>query len=158
MSEQVKKCRSVAVQHPVGNPRIWVDNVKEESGRWLTPTEVLMAQAFPVHPQLHKNWKVCPFNFPRELRRPRAVCAQSGNSMSILCTYIIALHSAVCFREANRADRRWVLNLAFCFYVSSNTVYQWFDGQFIPHLPQVPFTQVKIERNHFLQVYRLCTF
>lgn len=84
---------------------IWVDNVKEDCGRWLSPTEVLMAQAFPVHPELHKNWKVCPFNFPRALRRPRAVCAQSGNSMSILCTYIIALHSAVCFRAPNRADR-----------------------------------------------------
>ena len=95
--------------------------MKEDCGRWLSPTEVLMAQAFPVHPELHKNWKVCPFNFPRALRRPRAVCAQSGNSMSILCTYIIALHSAVCFREANRADRTGSPNLAVCFFVSSST-------------------------------------
>lgn len=59
--------------------------------RWFFPTESLLAQAFPVHPIINKGWKVCPFNFPRAQRKSRQVCAQAGNSMSIVCTYVLCM-------------------------------------------------------------------
>ncbi len=75
--------------------------------RWLFPTECLLVQAFPVHPIINKGWKVCPFNFPRAERKARQVCAQAGNSMSILCTYICALHGLVCHRvPVSSSDRK----------------------------------------------------
>ena len=76
-------------------------------GRWLLPTECLLGQSFPVHPALHAGFKICCFNFNRPGRKGRQICAQAGNSMNVVCPFICALHSAVCWQpvaETNRTE------------------------------------------------------
>ena len=96
---------------PLQQLRIWVNRVPgledqpQPPGRWLFPTELLLAQAFPCHPSFHKDWQVSPFNFARPDRKARQVSAQAGNSMSVLCTFLCALHSLTCLRAPQSPDR-----------------------------------------------------
>ena len=105
-------------------PRIWVENPQEpcplnmqSSGlskvecharhcsRWMTATESLLMQGFPVHPRLHQGFRISCFNFDRQGRRATHVRAQSGNSMCVLCPYVCLLHSAACWRAVTSSNR-----------------------------------------------------
>ena len=127
---------------------IWVDNPllpgqPPACSRWFFSTECLLAQAFPVHPIINKGWKVCPFNFPRAQRKSHQVCAQAGNSMSIVCTYILcALHGMVCHRIPVFSDRKrdWETNSSQKVWTKSrrwgswsqtrSNSKQWFERQY----------------------------
>lgn len=62
-------------------------------GRWLTGTEALVAQAFPLHHSLHQNIKVCSFHVPSEsLRASRVMRQQAGNSMNIFAMTVQFLY------------------------------------------------------------------
>ncbi|CAJ1459978.1 unnamed protein product, partial [Effrenium voratum] len=63
--------------------------------RWLTGTEALCGQGFPVHPQVASSIPLpfCSFHEKRESRTSRHMCAQSGNSMNVLVMAVIDLHS-----------------------------------------------------------------
>ena len=81
--------------------------------RWLLPTECLLGQSFPVHPILHADWKISCYNFKRPDRKARQVCAQAGNSMNVVCPFICALHSAVCWQPSAETDRTASLQTLF---------------------------------------------
>ena len=70
--------------------------------RWLFGTECLLTQGFPVHPLLHKDYRISCFNFPRKPgdRKPRAVCAQAGNSMNVVCPLAAALYGICNWQDA----------------------------------------------------------
>ena len=124
---KIKTSSPIAFTPPTPTqPRLWVDDVYEPSqslgkdaylnsaphrggeracGRWLLPTECLLFQAFPVHPVLHQNFKICAFNWPRPGRKARHVMQQAGNSMHTICPFICALHSAVCWKPYVESDR-----------------------------------------------------
>ncbi|CAK0833972.1 unnamed protein product [Prorocentrum cordatum] len=62
--------------------------------RWLSPTESLVAQGFPVHPHFPRRAPgelLCSFNAARSDRTPRTVGSQSGNAMHVNVAGIVAL-------------------------------------------------------------------
>ena len=61
-------------------------------GRWLSGREALLAQAFPVHPELHKDLCVCSFHFESSTRVARVMRAQAGNSMNLFAIYVQLLY------------------------------------------------------------------
>lgn len=67
----------------------------KQTGRWLSGTEALVAQAFPVHHTLHKNFRVCPFNvaLPHDgCRSSRVMRQQAGNSMNLFAITVQFLY------------------------------------------------------------------
>ena len=66
--------------------------------RWLTGSELLVTQGFPVLPGLWgedpKNFPVlCSFNIPRPSRTSRHLRDQAGDSMNTMVMTMLALHS-----------------------------------------------------------------
>lgn len=52
-------------------------------GRWLSGSEALLLQGFPVHPVLHKGLKLSSYHFPNPSRSSRTMRTQAGNSMHV---------------------------------------------------------------------------
>ena len=74
--------------------------------RWMTPTEALATQGFPVHPHFpprvpsalsRPGELLCSFNFPQP-RKLRATCGQAGNSMNVTCAGVLDLHYLCCLK------------------------------------------------------------
>lgn len=70
--------------------------------RWMSPTEALATQGFPVHPLFPaRPQPLCSFNVVRpQPRKLRAVCGQAGNSMNVNCAGVIDLHYLCCLQPA----------------------------------------------------------
>ena len=69
---------------------VWSDHV----GRWLSPTEALACQHFPVVPYLHSpDLKLTSFHFDRQGRSGRHIGPQVGNSMHCGVMGLLQLHS-----------------------------------------------------------------
>ncbi len=67
---------------------IFCDSIPRSPRRWVTATEALLLQGFPVHPEFpgpplgERNFT--SFN-THILRAPRKVCERAGNSMNVNC-------------------------------------------------------------------------
>lgn len=83
-----------------------VDKVAKDDaqGRWLTGTELLVTQAWPLHPTLRKGrgYLWCPFHVETGSadgpdgsapRLSRVLRQQAGNSMNIFVLQVHMLHS-----------------------------------------------------------------
>lgn len=75
------------------------DDGDERQGRWLTGTEALLAQAFPVHHGIHKGLHLCCFNVPAKSedgpsfqRVSRVMRQQAGNSMNLFAMTVQYLY------------------------------------------------------------------
>lgn len=69
------------------------DDTDANLGRWMTGTEAMVAQAFPLHHSLHQNIKVCSFHVPSEtIRVSRAMRQQAGNSMNLFAMTVQFLY------------------------------------------------------------------
>ena len=75
------------------------DDGDERQGRWLTGTEALLAQAFPVHHGIHKGFRLCCFNVPAKSedgplfqRVSRVMRQQAGNSMNLFAMTVQYLY------------------------------------------------------------------
>ena len=66
-----------------------------ESGRWLTGSELLVTQAWPVHAALHlkKGYRWRPFHVDLPSGRvSRVMRQQAGNSMNLFVITVHMLH------------------------------------------------------------------
>lgn len=71
---------------------VWSDTCAPP--RWMTATELLMCQGFPVVPFVHEPADhLSVFSFPNEHRNGRHVAAQAGNSMHVAVMALIQIHS-----------------------------------------------------------------
>ena len=68
-------------------------------GRWLSGTEALVAQGFPVHPIMHpeetkekRGMNLCSFNWWRPGRQARIMRKQAGNSMHLFAITVQFLY------------------------------------------------------------------
>lgn len=70
---------------------VWSDHV----GRWLSPTEALACQHFPVVMPFihHPDAQLTSFHTGRDDRNGRKVCEQAGNSMHVGVMTLLQLHS-----------------------------------------------------------------
>ncbi|CAK0797209.1 unnamed protein product, partial [Prorocentrum cordatum] len=75
----------------------------ESPRRWLSPTEALVSQGFPIHPvypQRSQSDVLCSFNVRAE-RKHRVVAGQAGNTMNVSVAGVFALagYCNLAFRE-----------------------------------------------------------
>ena len=80
-----------------------------EFGRWLMPSELLVAQGFPTHPgstpwAYNQARPVCSFNAQRSMahggpRKARHVAGQVGNSMHVNVVGVVLLWSLFCLER-----------------------------------------------------------
>ena len=72
----------------------WGDfrDAEVDMSRWMTPSEFLLSQGFPVAPIGQMGDGRCSFNMQRPLARDRlAMVGQAGNSMNLPCVGVCIL-------------------------------------------------------------------
>ena len=85
----------------------------ECSSRWLTASEALVCQGFPVHPEFSgrsSSSMLCSFNVPRSARNCARVRHQVGNAMFIPKIMVAHLHGLLSWKPHRLPDL--VSNLA----------------------------------------------
>ena len=74
-------------------------------GRWITGTEAVCSQGFPVHPEviraMPEGTRLCSFHTKLESRSTRHMWCQAGNSMNCLVIGLLDLHALLCWRHVS---------------------------------------------------------
>jgi hypothetical protein len=83
---------------------VMCDSLKDSPPRWITATEALVLQGFPVHPlQSELGLELTSFNAPRKERRPNIVRQQAGNAMFLPKIFVSNLHGLLSWRRPKLA-------------------------------------------------------